>query len=162
MLPTLQNALPFCGPMDDDQIARIDAASMDILEDIGVVFRDPSARKDLEAIIHPRVRAAMLTQIETAARDRVSVILDVPLLIENGLVEQCDLCVFVDSSEAARRARARQRGWDDGELARREANQEDLHVKKTRAAYIIHNDGSLEQTDEQVRELLRSLENEQE
>ncbi|MBT6416091.1 trimethylamine methyltransferase family protein, partial [Candidatus Puniceispirillum sp.] len=46
MLPTLENRLPLTAPMDEDQIARIDDASMSILEDVGVVFRDPVALDD--------------------------------------------------------------------------------------------------------------------
>jgi trimethylamine--corrinoid protein Co-methyltransferase len=46
MLPALQRRLPLTEPMDGTQIERIDAASMDILEDVGVVFRDPIALSD--------------------------------------------------------------------------------------------------------------------
>ena len=46
MLPALKRNLPLCEPMDADQIARIDTASMSILEDVGVVFRDPIALED--------------------------------------------------------------------------------------------------------------------
>lgn len=46
MLPGLLNALPRCEVMDDDQVRRIDAASMDILENVGVMFRDPIALAD--------------------------------------------------------------------------------------------------------------------
>ena len=46
MLPALRRGLPLTEPMDADQIARIDAASMDILENTGVVFRDPIALAD--------------------------------------------------------------------------------------------------------------------
>ena len=46
MLPALKRKLPLTEPMDDEQIARIDAASMAILEDVGVVFRDEIALED--------------------------------------------------------------------------------------------------------------------
>ncbi|MDJ1007011.1 MAG: trimethylamine methyltransferase family protein [Paracoccaceae bacterium] len=46
MLPGLNNALPRCEVMDEGGVARIDAASMDILENVGVVFRDPIALED--------------------------------------------------------------------------------------------------------------------
>ncbi len=46
MLPALERGLPLTEPMDAEQIARIDAASMDILEEVGVVFRDPVAIAD--------------------------------------------------------------------------------------------------------------------
>ncbi|MEO1549187.1 MAG: trimethylamine methyltransferase family protein [Pseudomonadota bacterium] len=48
MLPGLTNALPLCEMMDESQVERIDAASMDILENVGVQFRDPIALADWE------------------------------------------------------------------------------------------------------------------
>ncbi len=46
MLPGLENTLPRCEIMDGSQVERIDNASMDILENIGVTFRDPIALQD--------------------------------------------------------------------------------------------------------------------
>ena len=46
MLPALKRNLPLTEPLDPERIERIDAASMDILENVGVVFRDPVAIED--------------------------------------------------------------------------------------------------------------------
>jgi trimethylamine--corrinoid protein Co-methyltransferase len=46
MLPTLKRGLPVVEPMNQDQIRRIHDASMEILEEVGVVFRDPIALED--------------------------------------------------------------------------------------------------------------------
>ncbi|MGB1867351.1 MAG: trimethylamine methyltransferase family protein, partial [Candidatus Puniceispirillaceae bacterium] len=46
MLPGLVGKLPICEVMDGAQVERIDNASKDILENIGVVFRDPIALAD--------------------------------------------------------------------------------------------------------------------
>lgn len=46
MLPGLTSALPLCEIMDDAQVRRIDDASMSILENVGIVFRDPIALED--------------------------------------------------------------------------------------------------------------------
>jgi trimethylamine--corrinoid protein Co-methyltransferase len=46
MLPALKRKLPLIEPMTSDQITRIDAASMDILENVGVHFRDEIALAD--------------------------------------------------------------------------------------------------------------------
>ena len=46
MLPALKRRLPLVEPLNAEQVARIDAASMDILENVGVVFRDPIAIED--------------------------------------------------------------------------------------------------------------------
>jgi len=46
MLPGLISNLPLCEVMDDDQVRLIDDASMSILENVGIVFRDPIALED--------------------------------------------------------------------------------------------------------------------
>lgn len=45
-LPHLTRGLPVVEPMSEEQVRKIDAASMDILEEVGVVFRDPVALAD--------------------------------------------------------------------------------------------------------------------
>ncbi|NIA70373.1 trimethylamine methyltransferase family protein [Pelagibius litoralis] len=46
MLPALERGLPLCEPMDEEQIRRVDEASLAILEEVGVVFRDDIALAD--------------------------------------------------------------------------------------------------------------------
>ena len=46
MLPALKRSLPLTEPLNEEQVARIDEASMGILEEVGVVFRDPIALED--------------------------------------------------------------------------------------------------------------------
>jgi trimethylamine---corrinoid protein Co-methyltransferase len=46
MLSSLKCGLPECEPMTPDQVERIDAASMAILEEVGVIFRDQIALAD--------------------------------------------------------------------------------------------------------------------
>ena len=50
MLPALKRRMPLVEPMDQEQIARIDDASMAILEEVGVIFRDDQAISDWKAI----------------------------------------------------------------------------------------------------------------
>lgn len=50
MLPTLKRGLPLVEPMSADQVQRLDNASMDILENIGVIFRDPEAIRDWQSV----------------------------------------------------------------------------------------------------------------
>ena len=121
------------------------------------VFADPAARRDLEAITHPVVRARLTARLEAALSQGRSVVLDVPLLLEGGLIARCDVCVFVDATEATRRVRARARGWNDDELRRREQAQADLAVKRARCAHTITTNGSLDDVRTQVDALLLRL-----
>jgi trimethylamine--corrinoid protein Co-methyltransferase len=50
MLPALKRGIPLMEPMDAEQVEKIDNASMAILEDVGVVFRDPIALEDWKRV----------------------------------------------------------------------------------------------------------------
>ncbi|MBL8726857.1 MAG: dephospho-CoA kinase [Planctomycetes bacterium] len=132
---------------------RLDRAAM-----AAVVFRDPSARAQLEAILHPRIRARILAELAAARAAGTSVLLDAPLLLETGLIECCDEVVFVDADETERRRRAALRGWPAGELERREAAQAPLASKRARAGHTVDNGGDLAATARQVDAVLAALE----
>ena len=86
-----------------------------------------SALRDLEAIIHPRVRLRMEREIERLrgmsgrAGGRRVVVLDVPLLVRSGWAERCDRLIAVECEEAERRRRLAARGWTPEQQAAREA-----------------------------------------
>lgn len=107
------------------------------------IFNNPAERDRLEALIHPRVHARRRAAME-ACRGDASVrafLWDTPLLFEVGLAAECDGVVFVDTPEATRQRRVQQtRGWDAGELARREANQLPLAEKRARATWVLPGD----------------------
>lgn len=123
-----------------------------------LVFADQEARRKLEALTHPAVRAAALAAIAAAKAAGNSALLDVPLLIERGLVDECDHVAFVHASDATRRARAAARGWAEGELERRERAQASLEDKRARAGFVLDNDGPLDAMRRQVADVLRRIE----
>ncbi len=90
-----------------------------------VVFADPAARRDLEAIIHPTVRARAAELAAAAPRDAV-VVQMIPLLVETGQQDRFDLVVVVDVEPEVQLARIRQRdGLDEpAALARVRAQAE--------------------------------------
>jgi len=141
--------------------APIDRARLGAL-----VFADPAARRDLENLTHPRVRARVRGLLDEARRAGVPrIVLDVPLLLENdaqhALVRECDVLVFVDADDRAREARARgSRGWSAGEVARREAAQMPLAEKRARADHVLVNRGSFDELERDTARLLASLERE--
>ena len=117
------------------------------------VFNDPSERQWLESIIHPMVESARATLFSTAKSDTPALVIDAPLLLEAGLVAQCDSILFVDAPEKIRLERLRKtRDWDPAELERREAAQIPLDEKRSMAHHVLRNDG-------EVSDLARSVEN---
>jgi dephospho-CoA kinase len=128
------------------------------------IFAEPGERKWLEDWIHRAVRARILSLIDRARAARAPrIVLDVPLLLENDaqhhLSRQCHRLVFVDAPLAARNARAiASRGWNDGEVARREVLQLPLDEKRARAHHVILNRGGLQELQAAVDALLPQLE----
>jgi dephospho-CoA kinase len=120
-----------------------------------VVFADAAARGRLEAILHPRIRARILAELDAARAAGRSALLDAPLLLEGGLSVYCDRVVFVDAPLALRQARASERGWSADELTRREATQLPLDQKRARASAVIDNGRDLAHVTAQVDALLQ-------
>ncbi len=117
-----------------------------------IVFRDEHARGTLESILHPLVRAALEADL-AGIRTGATAVLDVPLLLERGLIERCDRVIFVDAPEAARRERSGARGWTADDWARRESAQADLATKREAATHVVANDGSPEDLDRRIGEI---------
>lgn len=111
-----------------------------------IVFRDPSARAALEAIVHPRVAALRDEELARAEAEGVRVIVaDIPLLFEVGLEKDFDLVVLVDAPETVRRERmVQQRGVDPAEADRMIAAQMPSSRKRPLADIVIDNTGTLD------------------
>ena len=122
-----------------------------------IVFHDPQERKRLEGLLHPRVAELRDRRMAEAAVDPQvkAIIWDTPLLFEAGLQDNCDAVVFVDLPPARRLERvARDRGWDEAELLRREKSQWPLDKKREISDYIVDNTADADNVRGQVREVL--------
>lgn len=123
-----------------------------------IVFADDAQRRRLEGLVHPRVRASMRESIARARTEgRRAIVLDIPLLLEGGLDEICDVVVHVDAPEGRRDSNVKSRGWDADERARREAAQTPVAQKARRADVVIVNDGSLDELRERVEAALTAI-----
>ena len=100
-----------------------------------IVFEDPAALRELEAIVHPLVRPHILAAIEAAAvADAPAVVIEAIKLIEGGLAELCDE-VWLVSCGDAQRARIIGRGMPSDEADRRIAAQEGLEDRVIASAH---------------------------
>ena len=123
-----------------------------------IVFHDEEARKQLEQLIHPRVRCMQEAQFaETEASTR-GLVIDAPLLLEVGLDTLCDALIFVESSRELRLSRVSEsRGWTLEELDRREDAQLPLDTKRNKADYVLINEGALDEVQFQVEQILGDI-----
>jgi dephospho-CoA kinase len=122
-----------------------------------IVFADPAARKDLEAIVHPavyRAIAAGLRGFELLGEYPFAIV-DVPLLYETGAEKNFDRVVVTACSPEVQLARLRERGLSETNARQRLAAQWPTAEKVARADFVIRTDGSFEETDRQIADLVQ-------
>ncbi|RKN85459.1 dephospho-CoA kinase [Paenibacillus ginsengarvi] len=120
-----------------------------------IVFRDAAARKDLEAILHPRIRALMRERMESSEREfpHRLVVVDVPLLFESKLEAMFEetLLVYIPRELQLKRLQARD-GLTLQQAESRLAAQMPIEAKRELADTIIDNSGDLAAAEQQVAE----------
>ncbi|GAA1514317.1 dephospho-CoA kinase [Kribbella lupini] len=122
-----------------------------------LVFGDETARRKLEAVIHPRVRARA-AEIERAAPDDAVVVHDIPLLVETGQADKFDLVLVVDVPVDVQVERlTTQRGMAEDEARRRIASQATREQRLAAADVVIDNSGSLDDLDRRIDEVWSRL-----
>jgi dephospho-CoA kinase len=142
-------------PVGDGDGIRIDRRALG-----AIVFARPEALRQLEAILHPRMRRTFARAIarETRRGRARAVVLDAAVLLEAGWDTLCDRVVFVDAPREQRLARlADARGWDAATLEAREAAQWPLERKRARADAVVVNDAGPEPLREHVRRFADAL-----
>jgi dephospho-CoA kinase len=119
------------------------------------VFAHEASRKELEAILHPRIRRIWRAQVERWRQERehrAAVV--VPLLFEVDAAREFDLVVCVACSAATQRERLRARGWDEEQILRRNQAQWPVEKKAALADFVLWSEGSLEVLAAQLDHLL--------
>lgn len=114
-----------------------------------VVFSDPAARAQLDAIVHPLVRDRAVQLAAAAPADAV-LVNDVPLLVETGQAGSYDLVLVVEAELDTRLARLVERGLPDADARARIAAQATDDERRAVADVVLDNTGSREQLAEQV------------
>jgi dephospho-CoA kinase len=123
-----------------------------------VVFADPAARRDLEAIVHPEVRR-LFAEGSEAYRDTDRVlVLSAPLLVETGMHSAFDVLVVVGVPEGVQVERLmRDRGMSEDAIRARIAAQAPLEDKAAVADILLDNEGSPEDLEQQVDRIWNDL-----
>jgi len=133
---------------------RLDRAALAEL-----VFHDPDSLRRLNEITHPLVREWMAErQQEAEARGEPRVVLDIPLLFENGLQDAFGtiLLVYAPPETQVRRL-VEGRGFTEADARARIAAQLPMEDKRGRATHVIDNSGSEAETRRQVEDAWRRI-----
>jgi dephospho-CoA kinase len=124
-----------------------------------LVFSDPQAKRQLEAIIHPLVALALKTQTQAAIdTGKTCLIFDVPLLVESGerWRRQVDWVWVVDCQTDTQVHRVVQRNQLNPDAIQKIIAQQASRAQRLACAdAVIYNDGiDLSQLKQQVREMM--------
>lgn len=122
-----------------------------------LVFADESARRRLEAIVHPLV-FERIVELEEAAADDAVVVHDIPLLAESGRADTFDAVLVVDAPPEVQVERmVRDRGWTREEAESRIRAQASREDRLAIATHVIENAGTREDLRERVAEVFADV-----
>ena len=116
------------------------------------VFGEAEALRDLEGILHPRVRKE--TNKRAAASRADLFVAEIPLLFEGGGEERFDLTVAVTTPDERRQGWAEKRGMGEDQRRAIEARQLTGQEKARRADVVVENDGDQDRLREKAKALV--------
>jgi len=125
-----------------------------------IIFNNEEKRLLLNSIVHPAVRERMAQKRKQAeAADEKAVVLDIPLLFESKLTELVEkiIVVYVDEQTQLERLMKRN-GFSEEEASARIKSQMPLKDKVSLADAVIDNTGNIEQSKQQLMEILTEWE----
>lgn len=124
-----------------------------------LVFDEPNARKQLEAITHPKIRRLAQEKIaECAATGAPLVVYEAPLLFETGIHLWLRPVILVACDAAVQKRRLRQRdNLNEAEIEQHLRAQMNLDEKRKLADYVIENNGTLEDLESTVKRLVQTI-----
>lgn len=123
-----------------------------------IIFKDPGRRKVLNKLVHPEVRRMMNEDRDRLVQDN-HVFLDIPLLFENGLDDQCDITLTVYVDESIQKTRLMERnGLTEAEADSRINSQMPLAEKRDKSDFVLDNSGSRANLYEQIDQFLTKIE----
>ena len=132
--------------------------TMDRVRIAQIVFKDKRARLDLEAIVHPAVQKAIDEFFATLPKRTPFAVADITLLFETGRDNQFNAVVVVACPRELQLRRLMERNKLSKDDAERRLNAQlpiDQKVKK--ATHVIRTEGTFEDTDRQVADLIKTL-----
>ncbi len=122
-----------------------------------IIFHSKTARKTIEAFLHPLVFQLIEASIKKIKPDDCVLIVEVPLLFEGGFQKQFDRTVAVYTNQKTALCRLKKAGVSRKDALARLHAQMDIRQKKRLADYVIDNNGTRQQAMAQVRKVFKAL-----
>jgi dephospho-CoA kinase len=120
-----------------------------------LVFADPAARQQLEAITHPRIRELWRAQVENWREQGCpAAVVAIPLLFETKAEADFDAVICVACTAQTQQRRLQERGWTAEQVRQRIAAQWPVEKKMALADYVVWSEGGLEVLASQLERIL--------
>lgn len=122
-----------------------------------LAFADDARRKQLEAILHPRIRALWRGQIEQLRHSATSplAVVVIPLLFETNAQAELDATLCIACSPATQAKRLQARGWSAEEIQKRNQAQWPVDRKMAAATFVVWTEGGLEVHSAQLERIVQ-------
>ena len=124
-----------------------------------IVFSSPASRQQLEAILHPRIREAWLSQVEILKQEKhcqVALVI-IPLLFETRAESHFEKIICVACSLKAQHQRLTGRGWSAEQISQRIAAQLPIGEKIARSQFVLWSEGELAVLGQQVSRVFKRI-----
>ncbi len=122
-----------------------------------IVFADPEAKKELEAFLHPKIRAAIEEESEKQDRLKYPYLIDIPLFFETASYPIKNSVVVYTPKALQLERFMKRNGFSEEESLRRIESQMDIEEKKKRATWVIDNASNLKHLQRECEQFVESI-----
>jgi dephospho-CoA kinase len=122
-----------------------------------IIFFDPKAKKELEAFLHPKIRAAIEEASEKQDLLKYPYLIDIPLFFETSSYPIENSVVVYTPKELQLERFIKRNGFTAEESLRRIETQMDIEEKRSRATWVIDNSSNLKHLQAQCEQFVESI-----
>jgi len=122
-----------------------------------LIFSDPEAKKELEAFLHPKIRAAIEEQSEKQDQLKYPYLIDIPLFFETGAYPIEHSVVVYTPKELQLERFMKRNGFSREESLRRIETQMDIDEKRSRATWVIDNSSNLKHLQKECEHFVDTI-----
>ncbi|MDO9305783.1 MAG: dephospho-CoA kinase [Sulfuricurvum sp.] len=122
-----------------------------------IIFSDPKAKKELEAFLHPKIRAAIEEASEKQDLLKYPYLIDIPLFFETSSYPIENSVVVYTPKELQLERFMKRNGFTAEESLRRIETQMDIEEKRSRATWVIDNSSNLKHLQAQCEQFVESI-----
>lgn len=150
--------------LEQNTKAVVEAFSEEILDDGGkinrkklgeIVFSNAVLRKELEAILHPKIKAEILKEAQKEESKKIPYFIDIPLFFETNSYPIAYSLLITTTQELQIQRLKQRNGMSEEEALKRINAQMPLDKKRNLATFVIENCGSLQALQEQLEKYLQ-------